>query len=110
MGKTLLSDQAALGRYLMQARTRARDNGGDVAMELVELAGCAADEIASIAEPTFGIVYLPLQALLESPPDFARISFTDCINRSIYPFKLAGRECFVSADPWDDGMLQWLAN
>lgn len=110
MSKALLADQAALGRYLMQARTRARGNGGDVASELVGLTACSADELASIAESVFGIGYLPVQALLDSPPDFSRISFTDCINRAIYPLKIDGNECFALADPWDDGLLQWLAN
>jgi general secretion pathway protein E len=102
--------QARIGAALARARTVALAGEGDVAGELLLLAPCTQAQLASAAQPLFGIDFLPAEALPAQAPDLTQVGFTDCLARAIYPLRRAGLLQFVVADPWNDHALQWLAN
>lgn len=99
-----------LSALLSRARTRARDSGQALAAELATLAACSVADVVAAAPAQLDMAYYPLATMLASAPEFSLLSFTDCVKRVIYPLRLAGGDCFVVSDPWDDHALQWLAN
>ena len=109
-GDAAIPQVLPLRALLSQARHRARDSGQSLAAELAALAGCDLAGLAAAAPGQLDVAYYPLAAMLASAPEFALVSFTDCVRRAIYPLRLASGDCFVVADPWDDHALQWLAN
>lgn len=110
MNMDSIPEVMSLGRQLSQARSRASANGRALVVELAALAGRTPDEVACASELELGIPYFFPQSLAETAPEFHQISFTDCVNRAIYPLKVGDVFYFVVPDPWDDHILQWLAN
>ncbi|MEX0139518.1 type II/IV secretion system protein [Massilia sp. LMS1-1-1.1] len=105
-----LAAMPPLNTLLAQARTRARDSGQALAVELAALAGCEVADLAAAAPVHLDMAYYPQTAMLACAPEFSLLSFTDCVKRVIYPLRLPGGDSFVVTDPWDDHALQWLAN
>ena len=103
-------DANQLGSRLAQARLLSRQNGQALALVLAELVGCTLDEVIAASASALGVNHYSLQALIAESPALTHISFTDCVNRGIYPMQVGGDCHFVVADPWDDQGLQWLAN
>lgn len=99
-----------LSSLLQVARERASQKNSTLILELATLSGCTPEQIAQVSEAALGVSYFPMQTLMGHPPEFSQISFTDCVNRAIYPLQLAEDCYFVVADPWDDQNLQWLSN
>lgn len=99
-----------LAKHIAQARVRVNESGVALIAVLADLAGCSVGDIAAASEGVLGARYFSLQELIRQGPEFYKITFTDCVNRGIYPLKLGEELCFAVPDPWDDHILQWLAN
>jgi len=99
-----------LQQFLPLARARAIKEGLDIVTALATLGQCSIDDVASVSQFEFGMPFYDQPALTIRTPDFGQISFTECVNRGIYPLSLGEEFCFVVSDPWDDQLLQWLSN
>lgn len=104
------SNTSSLKQLLHTAREQVAQNGHDLFKELATLAQRDVASIAEVAESEFGIPYFDLATLTGHTPNFVQVSFTECVNRGIYPLQIKSNCYFAVTDPWDDNLLQWLAN
>jgi len=95
---------------LLAARKQAALSGRDLFHELAELAQCNIDDIAMVSETEFGVQYFSLANLTAHNANFVQLSFTECVNRRIYPLLSESTCHYVVNDPWDDHLLHWLTN
>ena len=100
----------SLQNLLHEARTSSKTTKRSLALELATLAGCKTEDIAERSAAELDVPYFSFSALSEQAPDFHSISFTECSQRLIVPLAIHQKSVFVVADPWDDELLQWLAN
>jgi general secretion pathway protein E len=106
-----LSQQASPFKELLPAaRTKAAASGRCLSVELLELAGGTDEELERLSNAVLGVTYLSQQRLFDQGLDLSQLSFTDCANRSVFPYRLNGQQRFAVADPWDHQALQWLSN
>jgi len=110
MDSASVASAPALSALLGRARRRAAESGQGVAMELAALAGCGIEMLAARSQVELDMRHFSLGELVALAPEFARIGFTDCLARAIYPSRVGDDNVFVVADPWDDQVLQWLSN
>ncbi|MBC3873832.1 GspE/PulE family protein [Undibacterium flavidum] len=101
---------APLSSLLLSARELSRKSGHPLVLELANLAHCHIGDIEQASVSALGVRYFALADLKLVAPQFQEISFTDCVNRGIYPLRMHDGDYFVVNDPWDDQVLQWLAN
>ena len=97
-------------QLLPQARAQSQQTKRSLVIELATLAQCTTDLIAERSVEEFSLPFFTYTTLNEQSPDFHLISFTECSQKNIIPIFYQKKPYFVVTDPWDDDLLQWLAN
>jgi general secretion pathway protein E len=100
----------ALEEVLRSARRRMREHGSCLVEEVLAGAACGKEALPQLAAHELDISFLTQESLMAMPAIFSRLSFTDCVQRAVYPAQLGGKAVFAVADPWDERLVQWLAN
>lgn len=99
-----------LSEWMVQARSHAQNSGESLIDTLARLAQCSVEHIAAVSQAQLGLPFIDLPTLLASAPILSAISFTDCVQRNIYPLQKSDGVFFVVPDPWDGRLLQWISS
>lgn len=110
MNKPLSQNAHAIKELLPVARAKAAAGSRCVSAELLGLAGVTDSELERLSNEVLGVTYMSQQRLFERGLDLSQLSFTDCTNHGIFPYRVDGQQRFAVSDPWDDQALQWLSN
>lgn len=110
MSNTNLQHSSAIKELLPSARVKVATSGRCLSVELMELAGVSDPDLERLSNALLGVSYVSQQRLFEQSLDLTQLTFTDCTNRLIFPYRVDGQNRFAVADPWDEQALQWLSN
>jgi general secretion pathway protein E len=105
MKETIVAD---LGLLLAEARRRAHAEQAALAPLVAGLAGCSLEALVQLAPVQLDVAFYVEDALLLQAAVFDVLSFTDCLQRQIFPARIDGRLLYVVNDPWEEETLQWI--